>query len=78
MDFVRAAKLVNGKVLFVEPDPKVLEKLQNNHIEMIESCNLHKGKIIRKVSVKETQAQILKLKIWNRKMFPAKVSYLKS
>jgi hypothetical protein len=37
MDFLRAAKLVNGKVLFVEPDPKQLERLQRNHTDMLES-----------------------------------------
>jgi hypothetical protein len=52
MDFIRAAKLINGKVLFVEPDPKQLEKLQQNHIDMLEKRN--SGSKIRKTSLKET------------------------
>lgn len=78
MDFLRAAKLLNGKVLFVEPDPKQLERLQNNHIEMIEARNMSSTSKFRKHSINETHAQILKIKAKNRQMFASKITFLKS
>ena len=77
MDFLRAIKLLNGKVVFVEPDSKSLARLERNQVEMVEAKNKQNMKLYSKSNSTELQQQILKMRIKNCLMFQAKVTFLR-
>ena len=77
MDFLRAAKLVNGKVVFVEPDEKSLMRLEKNQTELVEKKKRQHMKLYSKSNSPELSQQILKMKLKNSLLFPAKVTFLR-